>query len=147
VAETLGSLSDKLITVGLKRWHTEDKARLESLERQSAQLAQEIDEYVGRAVAGGVPLDVVCFPANKVYKKEGNEVTIPLGSIGGMIAELASVNCKLWHVQEKVYEIETVPPDKKDQVIRDLAVLNLQRNMCIDAIDKQLHDLLQTAAR
>ena len=46
MAETLGMLCDKLTIVKLKQYHTEDKDRLTSLEKQSVQLQAEIDEYI-----------------------------------------------------------------------------------------------------
>ena len=42
---------------------------------------------------------------------------------------------KLWHEQEKVYDFEKVPAEQKDIVVRKLAVLNLERNKCIDRIN------------
>ena len=41
MAETLGSLCDKLATVKLKLWHTDDAERLQSLRGQEQQLHQE----------------------------------------------------------------------------------------------------------
>jgi hypothetical protein len=55
---------------------------------------------------------------------------------------LADVNCKLWHEQEKVYEFEMVPVEQKDAVVKLLALLNLERNKCIDAINVQFADLV-----
>ena len=59
-----------------------------------------------------------------------------------MIAQLADVNCRLWHEQEKVYEFEKVPAEKKDAVVKELAVLNLERNKCIDSINQQFQDIV-----
>jgi hypothetical protein len=46
MAETLGSLCDKLTVVKLKEWHADDPARVESLRKQEQQLQQEIAEYL-----------------------------------------------------------------------------------------------------
>ena len=54
MAETLGSLCDKLTIVKLKQWHTDDSARLASLDRQAHQLCAEIDEFVHRASNGEI---------------------------------------------------------------------------------------------
>jgi hypothetical protein len=43
MAETLGSICDKLTIVKLKQFHTEDQSRLESLNQQEGQLKSEID--------------------------------------------------------------------------------------------------------
>jgi hypothetical protein len=51
---------------------------------------------------------------------------------------LAEVNCRLWHEVDKGYEIEKVPPEARDGIVKQLAVLNLERAQCIDEIDRQL---------
>jgi hypothetical protein len=140
MAETLGSLCDKLTIVKLKEWHTEDPRRSENLATQERQLREEIDEFVRGAVAGEVPPERLVFAANKVYKREGNAVDAVAGSIGEVFARLAWVNCQLWHEQEKVYDFASVPADQKDAVVKQLALLNLQRNECIDRIDRAFRD-------
>lgn len=142
MAETLGTLGDKLTTVKLKQYYTEDKERLESLARQEKQLQDEIDELVVGAVSGRIPLEKLTFSANKVYKKEGNEIPQVKGSVGELFAKLAETNCRLWHVQEKVYDFEKIPVEEKDNVIKQLAVVNLERNNCIDELDKAFVEFL-----
>jgi uncharacterized protein with von Willebrand factor type A (vWA) domain len=143
MAETLGSLCDKLTIVKLKQYHSEDADRLASLATQEKQLQDEINEYVQAAISGLIPIERMTFSANKVYKKEGNEVAQVSGDIGAVFAQLADVNCRLWHEQEKVYEFEKVPADEKNKVVKQLAVLNLERNQCIDRIDKQFQQAIQ----
>ena len=135
MAETLGMLCDKLTIVKLKQYHTTDQKRLESLEKQAFQLCTEIDEYFKDAVSGHIPSDRLVFDANKVFKKEGNEVEDVQGKLGEVFYQLADVNCRLWHEQEKVYEFEKVPVEEKGQVVKQLALLNLERNKCIDKIN------------
>jgi hypothetical protein len=142
MAETLGSLCDKLTIVKLKQWHTEDGDRLVSLGAQEAQLRDEIDSFVAAAVSGALAPERLTFAANKVYKSQGNELQPVPGDIGGIFAELAKVNCDLWHEQEKVYDFEAVPAAQKDAVVQALARLNLRRNQCIDAIDRAFCDLV-----
>ena len=43
----------------------------------------------------------------------------------------------------QVYEFEKVPPEKKDKVVKQLALLNLERNKCIDLIDKQFRRVIK----
>ena len=145
MAETLGSLCDKLATVKLKLWHTGDDDRLQSLRAQEKQLQYEIDEFMRAAVAGNIPLERLTFAQNKVYKKEGNVVPAFDGTLGESFAQLAQTVCKLWHVQEKVYEFESIPADQKDGVIKELAIVNLERNQCIDQLDQQFRDLIAAA--
>jgi hypothetical protein len=145
MAETIGSLCDKLATVKLKLWHTEDADRLLSLRAQEKQLQQEIDEFMGAALCGDIPLERLTFAQNKVYRKEGNIVPEFDGTLGESFAQLAQTVCKLWHVQEKVYEFESIPADQKDGVIKELAIVNLERNQCIDQLDQQFRDLIAAA--
>jgi len=142
MAETLGMLCDKLTIVKLKQYHTEDSERLKSLNTQATQLQDEINEYVADAIAGNIPVERLSFAANKVFKKAGNEVADVTGAIGEVFYQLADVNCRLWHEQEKVYEFETVPAEEKDVVVKQLAILNLERNKCIDAINNELIQLV-----
>ena len=142
MAETLGMLCDKLTIVKLKQYHTEDQSRLQSLDLQAGQLQTEIDEYIADAMAGKIDPAKMSFSANKVFKKEGNEVADVKGLFGAVFYQLADVNCRLWHEQEKVYDFEAVPVDQKDTVVKQLAVLNLERNKCIDAINEQFKQLI-----
>ncbi len=143
MAETLGTLSDKLTIVKLKQFHTEDGDRRQSLARQEIQLQTEIDEFVAAATSGEIPLEKLTFSANKVYKKDGNQTREIAGTLGEIFSLLADTNCRLWHVQEKVYEFEAIPADEKDKVAKDLAVLNLERTQCIDEMDKTFVSMLQ----
>ncbi len=142
MAETLGMLCDKLTIVKLKQYHTEDEARLASLDKQALQLQEEIDSYIADAVNGDIPADRLTFAANKVFKKEGNDTAEAKGNIAQVFSQLADVNCRLWHEVEKGYDIENVPVAEKDQLVKMLAVLNLERNKCIDAIDISFQQLI-----
>ena len=145
MAETLGSLCDKLTIVKLKQWHSEDPSRLESLSQQEKQLVSEIDELVRSALGGQISPQKLVFPANKVYKDTGQQMHEVAGNIGQMFARLAGVNCALWHEQEKVYDFENVPVPEKDKVVRQLASLNLERNRCIDGIDREFRAIVESA--
>jgi hypothetical protein len=145
MAETLGTLSDKLTIVKLKQFHTEDAERLNSLAKQEDQLQNEIDDFIKNAVNGTIPPEKLTFSANKVYKKEGNEIQEISGSLGEIFSLLADTNCRLWHVQEKVYEFELVPAEEKNDVVKQLAILNLERNKCIDEMDKTLVSLISNS--
>lgn len=142
MAETLGMLCDKLTIVKLKQYHSDDDARLQSLALQAEQLQSEIDEYLSDALAGKIDPSRMSFAANKVFKKEGNEVAEVKGQFGAVIYQLADVNCRLWHEQEKVYDFEAVPVEQKDHVVKQLAILNLERNKCIDSINEQFKQLI-----
>lgn len=140
MAETLGTLCDKLTILKLKQFHSENPARLESLSQQEIKIKNEINQFVAEALSGLISVDNLSFEANKVFKKEGNEIKKIDGDFGELFALLAEVNCNLWHVQEKVYEFEKVPVADKNQVVKRLAILNLERNKCIDKIDKNFKE-------
>ncbi len=142
MAETLGSLCDKLTIVKLKQYHSNDPEQLKSLSGQEKQLQDEINEYIQAALSGQIAIERLTFAPNKVYKKEGNNVPEVKGNIGEVFARLAEVNCLLWHEQEKVYEFEKVPNEEKNVVVKNLAALNLERNKCIHEIDKQFQKML-----
>lgn len=143
MAETLGSLCDKLTIVKLKQFHADDADKLESLSAQELQLQSEIDDFVSAALSGNIPPERLTFSANKIYKQSGNTVADVLGSLGTSFSQLADVNCRLWHQQEYVYDFENVPQKEKNDVIKQLALLNLERTKCIDHIDKQFQELIK----
>ena len=147
MAETLGMLCDKLTIVKLKQYHSEDAVRLSSLEIQCKQLQTEIDEYFLDALTGKIPVVRMTFDSNKVFKKEGNEVAAFSGSLGEVFYRLADVNCRLWHEQEKVYDFENVPVEEKNAVVKKLSLLNLERNQCIDKINVQFSESIQSLSK
>jgi hypothetical protein len=142
MAETLGSLCDKLTVVKLKQWHADDAVKLESLSVQERQLQNEINEFAFGALSGAISVDRLTFPANKVFKASGNAVKYVTGSLGEVVSHLSVTNCSLWHEQEKVYDFENVPVEQKDCVVKHLALLNLERTKCIDEIDRQFCKLI-----
>ncbi len=145
MAETLGSLCDKLTVVKLKQFHSDEPSKTENLRLQERQLSEEIDTFLSQALTGQIATEKLSFRSNKVYKQEGNEPGKLTGdSIAGFFAELAEANCELWHAQEKVYAFEEVPAAQKDGVVKRLALLNLRRTRCIDAIDQALVVMVQT---
>jgi hypothetical protein len=139
MAETLGSLCDKLTIVKLKEWHSEQQPeRMRSPATQEHRLREKMDAFIADAASGRIPVERLTFAAYKVYRKEGNAVPEVTASIGPVFSHLAEVNCRLWHEVDKGYEIEKVPPDARHGIVKQLAVLNLERAQCIDEIDRQL---------
>ena len=67
MAETLGSLCDKLTIVKLKEWHSEKQPeRMRSL----ATHREEIDPFIPDAANGRIPVERLTFAAHKVYRKK-----------------------------------------------------------------------------
>ena len=122
--------------VKLKQWHSDDELKLESLKNQESLLTNEIDKFLENSFSGNISFNNLKFKSNKIYNSSGNEIKEVFdSSIGVVFAGLAEINCKLWHEQEKVYDFESVPNDKKNIVVKKLALLNLERNSYIDQID------------
>lgn len=94
-------------------------------------------------MAGRIPVEYLTFAANKVYKKEGNNTADIRGTVAEIFALLAETNCKLWHVQDKVYDFEKIPIAEKDAVVKQLAILNLERTQCTDKLDIQFRALIE----
>ncbi|MCK5013143.1 MAG: hypothetical protein KAS66_04945 [Candidatus Omnitrophica bacterium] len=147
MAETLGTLCDKLTVVKLKQWHTRSKIHLSSLGKQEKQLQKDLEEFLQATIAGKIPLSRLTFDSNKVYRKKDNVVDNVFGNIGEVFSELCHVNCSLWHEQEKVYAFEKVPAKQKNTVVKKLAILNLKRNKCIDRIDSQFRKAIKKMKR
>ena len=93
--------------------------------------------------SGRILVERLTFAANKVYLKKGNAAPEVKGGIGAVFSHLAEVNYKLWHEVDKGYEIEKVPPDARDGIVKQLAVLNLERAQGIDEIDRQLRPAVE----
>ena len=142
MAETLGMLCDKLTIVQLKQYHTLDDFRSKSLAEQITSLKEEINEFIVDAVSGKIPPHKLTFDSNKVFKTDGNVIPDVSGDFGEIFFRLSEVNCELWHEQEKVYEFENVPAHEKDTVVKKLALLNLERNSCIDNLNKNFLQLI-----
>ena len=141
--ETLGSLCDKLTIVKLKQYHSIEETRLQSLNEQEKQLKKEIDCYVVDVFSGKIGLENITFAANKIYKSSNMQLRNVQGEIGEVFSELAKINCELWHEQEKIYDFENVPIEEKNNVVKSIAVLNLERNHCIDNINNLVYKLIE----
>jgi hypothetical protein len=128
--------------VKLKLYHSDDQDKLRNLEQQQGLLVIEIDEFIADAINGLIPLSKLTFRSNKVFKQDENVVRDIKGSIGVVVSKLAEINCLLWHEQEKVYDFKNVPPEEKNQVVKQLAILNLERTKCIDVIDNSFAGLI-----
>ena len=143
MAETLGSLCDKLAIVKLKQLHAKDATMRKSLAGQAKHLQEEISEYVAAAARGDIPPERLSFSANKIYKRKGNAIPKVSGNIGEIFSRLMEITAQLWRVQEKIYDFENVPMKEKNSVVKAQRVLNLERNRCMDELNNALKRLLK----
>jgi hypothetical protein len=141
MAETLGSLCDKLSIVKLKQYHSDSQEKLESLTEQELRLVFELNQYLLDVVSGSIKRGELTFTSNKIHT--GTQ-SLPIGEsdLACLISKMAEINCDLWHVQEKVYNFQDTPVPMKDIVVKQLAVLNLQRTECIDSINKLFSEMV-----
>ena len=142
MAETLGSLFDKLTIIKLKQWHTDDKKKLAVLNEQQKNLEDEINNFIFSVINGDLPINLISSQTIKIYNEKKNVTKNIEGSLAKMISEIAYVNCELWHEQEKVYDFENVPAREKNKVVKKLALLNLERNKYIDLINLKFKEMI-----
>ena len=142
MAETLGSLCDKLTIIKLKEWHSVKRSQLKSLVAQETWIKEEIDNYIRDVVHGRIPPDKLTFASNKLLSKINKRSNVAY-DIGELVSRLALVNCRLWHEQEKIYMHKKV--SGKEGLLKKLALLNLERNDCIEQIDREFYKAIKKA--
>ncbi|MBI4384009.1 MAG: DUF4254 domain-containing protein [Nitrospinae bacterium] len=149
MAETLGSLVDKLSIKNLRLWHLDElieqkgdadpeaphlRAKRDLVARQQKDLANEIDAFLAAAFAGRVKIrdEKVKLYLNRDAKPAGR-----IGALGEAIGELALRNIRLWHLEDEVRR-----PDLEDKQIvavkRRIDATNQERNDLIDKVDEIL---------
>ena len=148
MAETLGSLVDKLAIKSIREFYIEKgvrsksagcslqaKKRLEMLIKQKKALLKEIDYFIQESANSGiVPRDEKL----KMYNKPslvGN-----IGSISSMstaIDKLVKKNLKLWQLEDEARR-EDVSLAYIGGIKRKIDAVNQQRNDLIDKIDELL---------
>jgi hypothetical protein len=101
MAETLGSLCDKMTIIKPKEWHSKNQPeRMRSLATQEQQLREEIDASIADAASGRIPVERLTFAANKVYRKEGNVVPEVTGNPGP-----SNTNPCTWSIEPPVESV------------------------------------------
>ena len=149
MAETLGSLIDKLSIKNLRSWHLEEmiagkngtkteveelKAKLETVEWQRQDLQQEIDAFFDGALKGKVKI------RDKKVKLYDNPAAVSaegMDDLGNAISELALRNIKLWHLEDEVRRTD-IPDAEVVRLKREIDTANQERNNFIDKIDEIL---------
>lgn len=136
MAETIGSIIDKLIITSLKNHYADTDIKKASTREQCIDLTAELNEYISKALSGQIKK--LEFPQNKVYIKTSIEVGSPDPdmTIGDLVTKLIEANHQMWINQEFVYDFKKVPIDKKDEIIERCATLNIERSEFMDAINR-----------
>ena len=149
MAETLGSLVDKLSIKNLRIWHLDEalehegisasereeiKAKSDLADRQRQDLLNEIDGFLDAALKGEVRIrdeKIKMYTNTNVSSSEG------IKNLGKAVSELAFRNIKLWHLEDEVRRTD-LPDSSIVQTKRKIDSTNQERNNLMDKVDEIL---------
>ena len=149
MAETLGSLVDKLSIKNLRYWHLDEtiqakdvsdpqieelKAKMDLVDSQRKELLEEIDAFLGAALAGEVKIR---DEKVKLYKNLNVVSSDGLSQLGEAVSELAMSNIKIWHLEDEVRR-EDLSDSKIVRTKRSIDTTNQERNNLMDKVDEIL---------
>ena len=149
MAETLGSLIDKLSIKNLRYWHLDEDvqardasdpkkkeliAKMELVNRQRKELSEEIDVFLNAALAGEVRIR---DEKVKLYKNLNVSSSEGLNRLGEVVSKLAMSNIKLWHLEDEVRR-EDLPDSDIVKIKRTIDTNNQERNNFMDKADEIL---------
>ncbi len=149
MAETLGSLIDKLSIKSLRHWHLDEaiqgkevsdpqieefKAKLDLVDRQRQDLLNEINAFLIAALAGDVKIR---DEKVKLYKNLNVSSFDRLTKLGAAVSELVIRNSRTWHLEDEVRR-EDLPDAKIVQLKRKIDKTNQERCDLVDKIDEIL---------
>lgn len=158
MAETLGSLIDKLTIKDLREFHLKEmisrkdtkftpaelKAKVALLQKQKKQLMDEIEAFVCAAAQGRISLKDEKL---KLYNPRAQMDRIPkMTRVAEAIAALSDKNSELWHLEDEARRTD-VSLEFIGSVKRKIDLANQQRNDIIDRIDCLLEETLASAAK
>ena len=147
MAETLGSLVDKLSIKNLRIWHLDEvlendqDSKLEEFQtkrdlahRQRQDLIKEIDSFLDAALRGEVRIRDEKI---KMYTNTNVSSSETIKALGNAVSELACRNIKLWHLEDEVRRTD-LPDATIVQTKRKIDATNQERNDLIDKVDQIL---------
>lgn len=148
MAETLGSLMDKLSIKNVRLWHlknekdrnVETAEKIGLVDQQRKDLIDEIDNFLGRAIQGEVKLR---DEKVKLYNQPQPAGPV-IGKLGDLVDRLACKNLELWHLEDEVRKTD-VPDPYLVKTKRKIDQANQERNDLIDKIDESLEKALRKA--
>ncbi len=149
MAETLGSLVDKLSIKNLRIWHLEEaleekndsspeyeelKAKRDLADKQRQSLMQEINGFLAAALDGEV-----CIRDEKIkmYTNTNVSSSDSIKQLGEAVSELAFRNIKLWHCEDEVRRTD-LPDAEIVKIKRLIDTTNQERNNLMDKVDEIL---------
>ena len=147
MAETLGSLVDKLSIKNLRIWHLDEaleqknasdyaelKARRDLADKQRQNLVNEINDFLVSAFKGEV-----CIRDEKIklYANTNVSSSDSIKKLGEAVSELAIRNIKLWHCEDEVRRTDLADVEIV-KIKRRIDTTNQERNDLIDKVDEIL---------
>jgi len=149
MAETLGSLVDKLSIKNLRLWHLDEmleekssspaktdelQAKRELVLKQSRDLMDEINGFFSAALAGKVKIRDEKI---KMYDNKNVKPADAIEELGQAISELSLRNIRCWHLEDEVRR-EDLPDAEIVQLKRRIDATNQERNDLMDKVDEIL---------
>ena len=156
MAETLGSLIDKLSIKNLRYWHLDEDSqardvsdpqkqelmdKMELVNRQRKELLEEIDVFLSSALAGQVRIR---DEKVKLYKNLNVASAEDVNHLGEAVSKLAMSNIKLWHLEDEVRR-EDLPDTDIVKTKRKIDTNNQERNNFMDKVDEILENFVKKA--
>jgi hypothetical protein len=156
MAETLGSLIDKLSIKNLRYWHLDEDSqardssdpqkqelmdKMELVDRQRKELLGEIDVFLSSALAGEVRIR---DEKVKLYKNLNVTSAENVNHLGEAVSKLAMSNIKLWHLEDEVRR-EDLPDTDIVKTKRKIDTNNQERNNFMDKVDEILENFVKQA--
>ena len=145
MAETLGSLVDKLSIKNLRIWHLEEaldkdsgseelKAKRDLADKQRQNLVEEINGFLVAALQGEV-----CIRDEKIkmYTNTNVSSSDSVKKLGEAVSELAFRNIKLWHCEDEVRRTD-LEDSEIVKIKRRIDTTNQERNDLMDKVDQIL---------
>ena len=156
MAETLGSLIDKLSIKNLRYWHLDEDSqardssdpqkqelmdKMELVDRQRKELLEEINVFLSSALAGEVRIR---DEKVKLYKNLNVTSAENVNHLGEAVSKLAMSNIKLWHLEDEVRR-EDLPDTDIVKTKRKIDTNNQERNNFMDKVDEILENFVKQA--
>jgi hypothetical protein len=158
MAETLGSLIDKLTIKAIREFYISKmlqsksasfskpqlKKKLVILKTQKELLFKEIEDFIAMALKGGIAIrdeKLKLYNKPDIIGRIGN-----LDSISKAIDGLSKKNIQLWQLEDQARR-EDVPLSYIGGIKRNIDIANQERNDLIDKIDELLQQKLKPSKR
>ena len=147
MAETLGSLVDKLSIKNLRVWHLDEaleqkntsdyaelKAKRDLADKQRQTLVNEINDFLVSAFKGEV-----CIRDEKIklYANTNVSSSDSIKKLGEAVSELAFRNIKIWHCEDEVRRTDLADVEIV-KIKRSIDTTNQERNDLMDKVDEIL---------